>query len=142
MRTPSNTELQALIDSATPGPWSNAAYTSPPSDDSEVKALTYERKAGLSIVHFNYIAEGMTSANAKLVALTQAIAAELITGRAEVDAWVEINSVELPNGLCGDRADHEPHDVFGSAVGDYHCTAIQQHRLPYALTNDRTKETT
>ena len=60
----------------------------------------------------------------------------------EVDAWVEINSVELPNGLCGDREDHEPHDVLGSAVGDYHCTAIQQHRLPYALTNDKTKETT
>ena len=64
----------------------------------------------------------------------------VLTGRDEVDAWVEMYSNELPNGLCGNREDHEPHDVLGSAVGGYHCTAIQQHRIPWALINDKTKE--
>lgn len=40
--------------------------------------------------------------------------------------------VKLPNGLCGMRSDHKPHDVYGAPIGDYHCSADQSTRLPYA----------
>lgn len=43
----------------------------------------------------------------------------------------------IPRGLCGNRDDHEPHDVYGAAVGNFRCTADQETRLPYAAERRR-----
>lgn len=39
---------------------------------------------------------------------------------------------DLPNGLCADKADHDPHEVLSGSLAPYWCTADQQARLPYA----------
>lgn len=40
--------------------------------------------------------------------------------------------VGLTVGLCGDKADHDPHVVRGSSLGSYWCSADQETRLPWA----------
>ncbi len=50
------------------------------------------------------------------------------------DEW---DAPTLPRGLCGNRGDHEPHQVTGSTVGPFWCTARQEDRLPYAAERHR-----
>lgn len=38
-----------------------------------------------------------------------------------------------PHGLCGNRADHEPHLYKSTSLGVFYCHADQAKRLPYAL---------
>lgn len=38
----------------------------------------------------------------------------------------------LPVGLCGNRADHEPHRHSSRSLGLFWCSADQEQRLPYA----------
>lgn len=48
--------------------------------------------------------------------------------------------INVPWGLCGNRADHKPHLVTDSAVAPaFFCTARQEDRLPYAA-EQRLKE--
>lgn len=49
----------------------------------------------------------------------------------------EARPTPLPHGLCGNRDDHGPHDVYGAAVGAFRCTADQETRLPYAAERRR-----
>lgn len=37
-----------------------------------------------------------------------------------------------PDGLCGDRSDHEPHIYDSGSLGTFWCTADQKSRLPFA----------
>ncbi len=45
---------------------------------------------------------------------------------------VTVERMDRPEGLCGNKADHEPHDVPESTVGPFRCHADQSMRLPYA----------
>lgn len=49
-----------------------------------------------------------------------------------IDDYSPIEHAELPKGLCGNRAPHEPHVVLGAAVGDFRCHAVQSERLPWS----------
>lgn len=37
-----------------------------------------------------------------------------------------------PLGLCNNREDHEPHDVYEGSLAPFRCTANQTQREPYA----------
>jgi hypothetical protein len=37
----------------------------------------------------------------------------------------------VPNGLCSDRSDHQPHIQKGSNIGPFWCTADQSQREPF-----------
>ncbi|WP_405776093.1 hypothetical protein [Streptomyces sp. NBC_01538] len=39
---------------------------------------------------------------------------------------------DLPRGLCGDKADHQPHSYISGSLDEFRCTADQESRLPYA----------
>lgn len=43
----------------------------------------------------------------------------------------------LPQGLCGDREEHEPHRHESSSLGVFWCTADQSQRLPFAAERRR-----
>lgn len=43
----------------------------------------------------------------------------------------------LPQGLCGNRAEHEPHRHDSSSLGVFWCTANQMERLPFAAERRR-----
>lgn len=43
----------------------------------------------------------------------------------------------LPQGLCGDREEHEPHRHESPSLGTFWCTADQTHRLPFAAERRR-----
>lgn len=43
----------------------------------------------------------------------------------------------LPEGLCGNKDDHEPHDVVTGSLAPYRCHADQSKRLPYAAERRR-----
>lgn len=43
----------------------------------------------------------------------------------------------IPEGLCGDREDHEPHEHLSDSLGLFHCHADQERRLPYFLDKQR-----
>jgi hypothetical protein len=45
---------------------------------------------------------------------------------------------ELPQGLCGNRAEHEAHQHDSKSFGLMWCHADQSKRLPYAM-EKRTK---
>lgn len=51
-------------------------------------------------------------------------------------------TVPLPEGLCGNRDDHEPHQHEGGSLGTFMCHADQGRRLPYAAERRRGKEST
>lgn len=38
--------------------------------------------------------------------------------------------LRLRNGLCADRADHEPHEHVSDSLGRFWCTADQSQREP------------
>ena len=44
---------------------------------------------------------------------------------------------QLPQGLCGDREEHEPHRHESGSLGVFWCTADQTQRLPYAAEHRR-----
>lgn len=50
---------------------------------------------------------------------------------------VTVERVDLPVGLCGNKADHEPHDVTAGSLAPFHCSADQSARLPYAAERRR-----
>ncbi|MDX2545932.1 hypothetical protein PV331_29355 [Streptomyces sp. WI04-05B] len=37
-----------------------------------------------------------------------------------------------PHGLCGGKADHQPHSYISGSLDEFRCTADQESRLPYA----------
>lgn len=39
---------------------------------------------------------------------------------------------ELPKGLCGNKADHEPHEHKSKSLGTFWCHADQTKRMPFA----------
>jgi hypothetical protein len=41
-------------------------------------------------------------------------------------------SPSLPRGLCGNRGDHEPHEVLIGSLAPFFCEADQRKREPYA----------
>lgn len=43
-----------------------------------------------------------------------------------------MGDIGLPRGLCGNRADHEPHVHHSETLGTFWCHADQTRRLPYA----------
>lgn len=43
----------------------------------------------------------------------------------------------LRDGLCGNRADHDPHLHNSTSLGEFWCTADQSTRLPYAAERRR-----
>lgn len=43
----------------------------------------------------------------------------------------------LPEGLCGDRSNHEPHEHDSPTLGRFWCSADQSKRLPYAAERRR-----
>lgn len=43
----------------------------------------------------------------------------------------------LPEGLCGNREDHEPHVHESATLGRFWCSADQSKRLPYAAERRR-----
>lgn len=43
----------------------------------------------------------------------------------------------MPQGLCGDREEHEPHRHDSSSLGVFWCTANQMERLPFAAERRR-----
>lgn len=50
--------------------------------------------------------------------------------------WALVNAGSAsvyPHGLCGNRADHDPHVHKSLSLGRFWCTADQSKRLPYAL---------
>jgi hypothetical protein len=47
------------------------------------------------------------------------------------EEWLKIPK-ELPQGLCADRGDHEPHPAKADGLGRFWCHADQSKRQPYA----------
>lgn len=50
---------------------------------------------------------------------------------------VTVDRVDLPVGLCGDKGDHEPHDVLTGSLAPFRCSANQSTRLPHAAERRR-----
>ena len=48
--------------------------------------------------------------------------------------WLQIQPEpsELPQGLCSDRSDHQPHRHHSTSLGRFWCTADQSQRQPFA----------
>ena len=53
-----------------------------------------------------------------------------------VQSFVEFLAEFLPQGLCGDRKDHNPH-LVRKKLGSYWCGADQTQRLPYRLEQEK-----
>lgn len=49
-----------------------------------------------------------------------------------VGLFVWLGDDDLPNGLCGDRNDYEPHVHDSTSLGTFWCTADQTDRLPWS----------
>jgi hypothetical protein len=47
-------------------------------------------------------------------------------------------SDKLPEGLCGNRGDHEPHEHEDSTLGKFWCHADQDRREPHYFETRRT----
>ena len=43
----------------------------------------------------------------------------------------DMRAPDLPDGLCGNREDHDPHMVTTGSLAPFRCTADQSARLPY-----------
>lgn len=50
---------------------------------------------------------------------------------------LEALAAAMPQGLCGDREEHEPHRHDSSSLGVFWCTANQMERLPFAAERRR-----